>query len=277
MCHNIYGATKEPIDLKTLEGKPIKVHLLDDSESCFNSLQEKFSYPNIYYIGSETGCSCALHADNYYEYAPGQEPEYIPDPEKIPGMDSFCNLLIAEACKHTLEVYSCWDGDEAEPVGERLRFDARLLTTENVFLPTRERRFFTVEMSTPEESPDKPVHFINVDLDIESAEHPQILLDYFQDKWLVLVDPDIAESHFIRYEIQNQCDDAEATILQFCETLKDLPKEVAAFWRECPVRVLDIGYQSGKDKPVLVNSLSLNTLNLIAQYFTGLAITIYPI
>ena len=274
MCHQIYLATSEAIHPTRLENQPLKVSLLNEDNYRWEGLRSKFSLPYIYTVNSSTGCSCALH-----KYSVEEEISVFqyPELETSPGMeeiDAFYNLLIGEACKGPAELYTCWDGDENEPINESLVLEAVRLTEDNIYLATEERRFFSIGQISSPDIISEPIRFMNVDLDIEAPEHPQLLMDFFKN-WVILVHPDDTGMPLIRYEHTAHMTDPETTILAFCEDLEQMPENISAFWFSCPVRCLDIGYQCGSEDPVLVNSFSSNTLQLVAAFFTELKITMY--
>ena len=74
------------------------------------AVRPHFSKPHIYFLGSHTGCSCG------FQYGPYVE-------EDSEGRESVRRLraYLADAVQRTgsVEVYACWDGEEAEPVEQR--------------------------------------------------------------------------------------------------------------------------------------------------------------
>lgn len=272
MCHQIYIATKNPLVLSAegFEVERLKINLLAEGHSHWNALRSKFSLPFIYQVNSSLDCSCRLHVQ---PVAP--EDGLLPDEEQMADIAEWYNLLILECCRHPVELYSCRAGDEAEAIGEYLAFDAAQLSSEQVFLPTEERRFINLAFAD-EASDAEVVHFMNVDLDIMALSDPQILMDHFKN-WVPLVLPADTSTPFVRFELDEQHTNAESAILAFCRDLEKMPESIARFWEQCPERCLDIGYYSGNEGEVLTNSFAPTTLEKIARFFTQLVITIYPL
>jgi|GEM_PF-1825272 len=119
--------------------------------------------------------------------------------------------------------------------------------------------------------------FLNADLDIEAHTDLHPLMAHWRDQLCSLVQPADTGTHFVRFELLEQHTNAADTIRKFCEVVENLPTELLGFWRQCPVRSLDIGYDSGDHKPVLLENLPAALLARVAQYFTALNITIYPL
>ncbi|HMQ50215.1 MAG TPA: hypothetical protein PKA00_22275 [Saprospiraceae bacterium] len=271
MCHQIYLATQTPLSLNTehFEVKRLKINLLENDHPGWEGLRSKFSLPFIYNINSSLDCSCRLH----YQPPFDTEEEVKPDEEQMADIDEWCNLLLMECAKHAVEVYSCWEHDEALPMLEQITFDVTQLSNEGVFLPTQERRFISLAYEAVE---TENVHFMNVDLDIRASSDPQLLMDHFKN-WVPLVLPADTGSPFVRFELDEPYPDAESTILAFCGDLEIMPEHIAHFWEQCPERCLDIGYYSGNEGQVLTNRFAPATLEKIARFFTQLVITIYPL
>lgn len=264
MCHQIYMALQRPLALMPSSvGENLRVELLTAQHPRWEALRTKFDNAHIYHVSSSIGGSRALRVPF--------TPEDISD-----EIIAFYNFLISESAA-PIEVYSCRDGDENEPVLEYEEFDPSSLSEETGYLPTGERRFILVQRQAPicESSGDCLVHFANVDLDIDAGEGIHTLLEHFSD-WCVLVGPEDTGTPFVRYELFSQCADAEEAILQFCETIALMPPHVEACWYACSRRIIDIGYHSGNEGNPLTNELSLTTLSKLSKYFTGLVITIYP-
>ncbi len=117
---------------------------------------------------------------------------------------------------------------------------------------------------------------MNVDLDIHAHADLQPLIDHWQDQLIPLVSPTIAGAHFVRFELADSYPTASETIQYFCTAVENLPPDLLQFWQQCPKRILDIGYESGTERPMLQDALPMELLLKIAQYFTSLDISLYP-
>ena len=130
MCLAVYLATAEPLpnlarwaDTPTLNLGPIS-----QREA---GVQEKFSYPHLYYVGAHTGCSCGFSAGDpaNAEARAHTTGDPIAVLRELPGDAPF-------------EIWVCWEGDEREPVLTRLAFPLVDLATRTDW--SEERTFSTV-------------------------------------------------------------------------------------------------------------------------------------
>ena len=118
-------------------------------------------------------------------------------------------------------------------------------------------------------------HFLNVDLDIHAHADLQPLIGHWK-QLLPLVSPEDAGDNFVRFELEEHYPTAFETIQHFCAAVEKLPPDLLQFWYQCPKRTLDIGYESGRERPMLQDGLPTELLLKVAQYFTSLDISIYP-
>jgi hypothetical protein len=109
MCMVLYAAADAPLP-EIAEGDPqppLSVRAIQASEE---PVRAHFTKPHVYFLGSHTGCSCG------FKYGLGGD-------EDEQGRESVRELgaYLASAVERagTLELYACWDGDEAEPETER--------------------------------------------------------------------------------------------------------------------------------------------------------------
>lgn len=120
-------------------------------------------------------------------------------------------------------------------------------------------------------------HFLNVDLDIRVHADPQALIDHWQKELIVLVDESKSDLKLLRFECVEQYPNAAECIEAFCTLVEQLPTDLMQFWQKCPERVLDIGYESGTERPVTLESFSSELLKRVHTHFTALNLAIYPV
>ena len=118
-------------------------------------------------------------------------------------------------------------------------------------------------------------YFLNVDLDIHAHADLQPLIAYWK-QLIPLVTPEDAGTNFVRFELDEDYPTASETIRHFCAAVENLPPDLLQFWHYCPQRILDIGYESGTERPILQEALPVELLLKVAQYFTSLDVSIYP-
>lgn len=125
---------------------------------------------------------------------------------------------------------------------------------------------------------DKPL-FLNVDLDVAGGtlEGLKMLLDHWQGHIVLLDDPTISGEAMARIELLDPQPNAVETIRHFCELVESLPPRLSELWLSCPTRTLNMGYDSGRQRPALIESLPAELLARVAKAFSTLEWTIYPL
>ena len=117
-------------------------------------------------------------------------------------------------------------------------------------------------------------HFLNVDLDVHADTDLQPLITHW-DQLLTLLTPEEAGTNCVRFELMDSYRTASEVIQYFCTAVENLPPDLLQFWYQCPKRILDIGYESGRERPMLQDAFPAELLLKVAQYFTSLDISIY--
>jgi hypothetical protein len=118
-------------------------------------------------------------------------------------------------------------------------------------------------------------HFLNVDLDIHAQADLQPLIAHWK-QLITLVTPEDTGTNFVRFELMDSYPTASEVIQYFCTAVENLPPDLLQFWHQCPKRILDIGYESGSERPMLQDAFPAELLLKVAQYFTSLDISLYP-
>ena len=119
------------------------------------------------------------------------------------------------------------------------------------------------------------IRFLNVDLDLESKSPLDTLLTGLGDAVVVLHQEQVNDRYAATLEITADPKTAEATILQFCHLLEQLPKHARAVWDRCDTRVFDIGFDAGDSPRSLRSVLDPDTVKRVAALGAGINITIY--
>ncbi len=118
-------------------------------------------------------------------------------------------------------------------------------------------------------------HFLNVDLDVYGHADLQPLIAHWKEL-LTLLTPEEAGTNSVRFELGEDYPTASETIQHFCTAVENLPPDLLELWYQCPKRILDIGYESGTERPMLQDALPVELLIKVAQHFTSLDISLYP-
>ncbi|MDQ6786787.1 MAG: hypothetical protein M3033_08245 [Acidobacteriota bacterium] len=126
--------------------------------------------------------------------------------------------------------------------------------------------------------------FANVDLEIESNEDLQSLIDCFNDGVDVLYHDrldngnDFASLEFHLNVIEaGVYGEPDKTISAFCSLIENLPLESQITWNNCLEKRFDIGFESGNTEKRFNTKISSETIKRIAEIGVSIVITIYPI
>ena len=109
MCMVLYAAADAPLPELPERNPPapLSARPIRDAEE---AVRPHFTKPHVYFLGSHTGCSCG------FQYGEGVE-EDSEGRESVRQLGEY--LAAAVECAGAIEVYACWDGEEAEPLEER--------------------------------------------------------------------------------------------------------------------------------------------------------------
>ncbi|HEY4327482.1 MAG TPA: hypothetical protein VGN20_26090 [Mucilaginibacter sp.] len=138
MCYATFIATSTP--LKTSEFIPNLTRLylkIPDTDELIG-LSDKFSLPFVYYVGSDTKCSCGFefHSELF------DDPEWQ-DSKASP--QALLDLLNELTISHDVEYYCCWDGDWGEPIEHNRVLNSHYITLEKNYFELIEREFIKFE------------------------------------------------------------------------------------------------------------------------------------
>jgi hypothetical protein len=109
MCMVLYAAADAPLRTIPDDGPvALSVRPINATEEL---VRAHFSKPHVYFLGSHSACSCGFN----YGYSPNTD---------AAGRESVTQLglYLAAAVTHAgpIEIYACWDGDEAKHAKEHV-------------------------------------------------------------------------------------------------------------------------------------------------------------
>lgn len=93
------------------------------------------------------------------------------------------------------------------------------------------------------------IRFLNVDLEIESHEDLQILVDELQKNCSVSIhDKNLNGNNFAVFSHHSAFESFEVNkiICLFCNEIEKLPPKARTIWNQCLKRKFDAGFESGK-------------------------------
>jgi hypothetical protein len=121
------------------------------------------------------------------------------------------------------------------------------------------------------------MQFLNVDLEIRSAQSLQLLLDSLGDAVFVLHSDSTPDQSFASLELADNRDtNADRTITQFCDLIQALPDAARQLWDTANTKIFDVGYQlESTDKSWVMSELAAATLDRLAKVGGRLRMTVY--
>ncbi len=128
------------------------------------------------------------------------------------------------------------------------------------------------------------IHFANVDLEIESEENLQSLIDDFGENVDVLYHELLVNGNdFVSLEFHLSAveagiyGDPDRTVSAFCSLVENLPWESRKIWDKCQEMRFDIGFESGNTEKTFNTKIKAETVKRTAEIGASIVITIYPI
>lgn len=140
MCYQIVIGTNQELEVGSFIPNETLIYFEKLDQEIEASLRSKFTKRNLYFVGSDTCCSCGLNID--YELESGQELSEI---NKSPL--EFIRTLNELTKNENVELYCCWDGDEKAPIESKRIINIEEITLDN-YLNLNEREFITFKMQS---------------------------------------------------------------------------------------------------------------------------------
>src|SRR5687768_14542572 len=124
MCTVVYVASDCALPTVAWDQARPRFHV-EEVGGADHPVRGQFSKPHVYYAGSHEHCGCGFQ---YGEHEGVEESDLA---DKVESRWRLAEYL-ADALKHqaAVEVYSCWSGDEGEPVEHRGRIRPSALVRE---------------------------------------------------------------------------------------------------------------------------------------------------
>jgi hypothetical protein len=143
MCFAVYIGTSKELELGTFVADQTDIYFEKLSDEEETALRPKFSKTNIYYVGSDTGCSCGLAFDS----------ADFDDPEEQINKKSptkFIELLKEMTLTEDIEYYCCWEGDWNLPTENVQEIDIREISLDKNYFGLTEKEFIRIRQQTTE-------------------------------------------------------------------------------------------------------------------------------
>jgi hypothetical protein len=139
----VFIAADAPLPLVGWNEAQPGFHVTELSGQDDEKVRSQFSKPYVYYAGAHTGCGCG------FDY--GRNPKYQDDVEQSrQSVASLSQYLARETASHgVIELYACWEGDQAEEPLMRKAITPEEISGESFWF--EERQFLVVNPSNERE------------------------------------------------------------------------------------------------------------------------------
>jgi hypothetical protein len=141
MCYTVYIGTNNKLELGVFVANQTDIYFEKPSEEEETSLRLKFTKKNIYYVGSDTNCSCGL-AFNSTDFDDPEEQINKKSPTK------FIEFIKEMTLTESLEYYCCWEGDWNLPTENIQEIDIREISLDKNYFGLTEKEFIIFKKQT---------------------------------------------------------------------------------------------------------------------------------
>lgn len=147
MCWYAYIATSKPLTKITFPKEnpsddaspPLHFQEVTEEEDASNGYRSLFKGQYLYYVGTDTGCSCGLERAYATETHDGKTIiDYYNDDSPFAFIDFLKNYTLQEP----LELYIVWETDFGKEPLDYIEINAQEVTIDNYLIPVS-RQFYT--------------------------------------------------------------------------------------------------------------------------------------
>jgi hypothetical protein len=140
MCMAVYIAADQPLSPADWDEACPAFYVAALAESDL-PVRAQFTKAHVMYAGSHEGCGCGFQ---YGEYPELLEPEQAAC--RRASLDQFATFLESEVRRvGPIQLYACWEGDQAAPVEHRRALTPTLLKSKGFFIRQKELSLVTTE------------------------------------------------------------------------------------------------------------------------------------
>ena len=123
----------------------------------------------------------------------------------------------------------------------------------------------------------KKTEFLNIDLDLESAEDISPIIAEFSDSVIILNREKENNIYKVSLELSGIEGDPEYLFKQYISLINGLSSQAKKLWFGCTKREFDLGFECGYEPREIQNKLSSNILSSLSNLDASIVITVYPI
>jgi len=134
MCTMVYLSTDIPIEVKEYDENTDYSFYIYETTEDIEFIKKHVSYENIFILGAYDGCACGFYNDSVDEDK--DDPDFIKSKQSIKELKEF--LIELQKQTESIEIYSCWIGDEDEKRKSTIELDPQNIDIENFDFEERE-------------------------------------------------------------------------------------------------------------------------------------------
>lgn len=142
MCYKVFIGTNKIIELGQFVPEETDIYFENPSSEDLPTLNKKFKKQYIYYVGSDTNCSCGLNfVSQFYD-----SPEWVDD-KKSPL--KFIEFLKEATLTEDIEYYCCWEGDCESEIEHFQELNINEISLDKNYFGLTEKEFITFKKQLP--------------------------------------------------------------------------------------------------------------------------------
>jgi len=130
MCLVAYIAARQALPVIGWDPAAPAFHVRED-DAGIAQVRGHFRLPFVYYIGSHTGCGCGFNSLDANADAGQPESSH----RTLAALGEYLRAAVAQA--GPLELYTCWDRDEADPIEHHLTVGVNNFNADMQWFPER--------------------------------------------------------------------------------------------------------------------------------------------
>lgn len=127
MCLCVYIGTNQNLDIGEFVANETLLYLEIPTEDELNNLKKKFTKKHIFYVGSNTCCSCGF----MYE----KDEDFDDEENDTASPLELIKFLKDNSKYEDIEFYSCWEKEWNLPAKSKIEININNLNLENYFGP----------------------------------------------------------------------------------------------------------------------------------------------